>query len=141
MAKKSKSVVRAKRKRTKGYHWHSLSSQQYIARQFADGIPASQLMARYQLSAATVYRWYHQHITKAMANSADIGPDNEPIMPKKPKPQAPAADQLSAEQARIQELEAQLRQEQMRAIALKKLIDVAEKQLGIDIRKKRGTQQ
>lgn len=50
---------------------------------------------------------------------------------------------LSPEQMeqRIKELEAQLKQEQMRSITLDKMIDVAEQELQIPIRKKSGAKQ
>lgn len=52
-------------------------------------------------------------------------------------------EKLSPEQMeqRIIELEAQLKQEQMRSITLDKMIDVAEQELQIPIRKKSGAKQ
>ncbi len=52
-------------------------------------------------------------------------------------------EKLSPEQMeqRIRELESQLKQEQMRSITLDKMIDVAEQELQIPIRKKSGAKQ
>ena len=52
-------------------------------------------------------------------------------------------EKLSSEQMeqRIKELEAQLQEEQMRSITLDKMIDIAEHELQIPIRKKSGDKQ
>ncbi len=52
-----------------------------------------------------------------------------------------ANKELQALQKRIEELEAQLQTEQLRADLWQKMIEVAEEQLGIDIKKKFGARQ
>ena len=63
-------------------------------------------------------------------------------MNSSPKKKSTATDQSTQElQQKIADLEKQLEWQKLRADALDTMIDVAEKQLNVPIRKKPGTQQ
>ena len=62
------------------------------------------------------------------------------ISPMKKKEKEADANQAALLE-KIASLERQLKHEELRSVVLDKLIDVAEKQLNISIRKKSGTQQ
>lgn len=96
----------------------------------------------FKVNSSTVYQWALRH-KKEFSGEVSIRQEIstfksvinvEPEM-KKPK--------LSPEQMeqRILELEAQLKQEQMRSTVLDKMIDLAESDLKISIRKKSGAKQ
>ena len=60
------------------------------------------------------------------------------LKPKKPSPAAPSSSE-AALLARIKQLERQLEDEQIRAEAYRRMIDIAERDLNIPIRKKSNT--
>lgn len=93
---------------------------------------------------ATIYRW--------IANFADVNPQEEPsVMAKKSKKEVPAQtevpicaalpDDVLALQKEIKELRAQLTKAEIKVEAYDELINVAEAQFGIQIRKKAGAKQ
>ena len=93
---------------------------------------------------ATIYRW--------IANFADINPHEKPsVMAKKSKKDAPTQtevpvsvalpDDVIALQKEIKDLRAQLTKAEIKAEAFDELINVAEAQFGIQIRKKAGAKQ
>ena len=93
---------------------------------------------------ATIYRW--------IANFADVNPQVEPsVMARKSKKEeqthsnVPAnevlPDDVIALQKEIKELRAQLTKAEIKAEAFDELINVAEAQFGIQIRKKAGAKQ
>lgn len=93
---------------------------------------------------ATIYRW--------IANFADVNPQEEPsVMAKKSKKEVSAQtevpicaalpDDVLALQKEIKELRAQLTKAEIKAEAYDELINVAEAQFGIQIRKKAGAKQ
>lgn len=98
----------------------------------------------FNVNPATVFHWskrYRSDYQESVAVRQEISTfqsviNTEPEMKKK-------KEKLSPEQMeqRIIELEAQLKQEQMRSITLDKMIDVAEQELQIPIRKKSGAKQ
>ena len=96
----------------------------------------------FKVKTGTVYRWtqrYKYEFSNERSIRQEIStfksvPNTEPAM-KKPKL---TPDQM---EQRIQELEAQLKQEQMRSTVLDKIIDLAEQDLKISIRKKSGAKQ
>ena len=93
---------------------------------------------------ATIYRW--------IANFADVNPQVESsVMAKKSKKEEPAhsdmlvnkalPDEVLALQKEIKQLRAQLTKAEIKAEAFDELINVAEAQFGIQIRKKAGAKQ
>jgi transposase len=72
-------------------------------------------------------RWYRNNYDIVIPNATPVAEEDKPKSAK--------------EQTRIKELEAALELAKLKIIGLETLIDVAEEQLKIDIRKKPGTKQ
>jgi transposase-like protein len=117
--------------------------QQCITEYLTQGTGYRKLAAKYGVSRTTINKWVmihqgihnlpltqkqHKYNTSAM-NSAKQKPTEEPLQ------------QMDALQQKIALLEKQLRWEKLRADALDTMINIAEKQLDISIRKKSGSQQ
>jgi transposase-like protein len=115
--------------------------QQAIKEYLVDGMTYQQLSQKYGVSRSTINKWVlvYQEIhnlprtakqkTHDLQQMAINGITDNPIQ-----------DQTSLEQ-KVALLEKQLAWEKMKATALDKMIDIAEKELNIDIRKKPGTEQ
>ena len=108
------------------------------------GLPVTNIAKIIPVHKATIYRW--------IANFADVNPQEEPsVMAKKSKKEVPAQtevpicaalpDDILALQKEIKELRAQLTKAEIKAEAYDELINVAEAQFGIQIRKKAGAKQ
>ena len=117
--------------------------QQIIKEYLAQGGAYRKLAAKYGIGSSTICRWImiHRGIHNLLPTEKQLKyyPDEMKKPPKKSTP----ADQQSAEamQQKIALLEKQLQWEKLRADALDIMINVAEKQLDIQIRKKPGTHQ
>ena len=108
------------------------------------GLPVSTIVKLIPVDRATIYRW--------IAKFAVDNPQEEPsIMVKKSKkgarvqPEVPInevlQDEVIALQKEIKDLRAQLTKAEIKAEAFDELINVAEAQFGIQIRKKAGAKQ
>ena len=108
------------------------------------GLPATHIAKIIPVHKATIYRW--------IANFAAVNPQEKPsVMAKKSKKEAPSQteapismalpDDVIALQKEIKELRAQLTKAEIKAEAYDELINVAEAQFGIQIRKKAGAKQ
>jgi transposase-like protein len=117
--------------------------QQAITEYLTQGIGYRQLAAKYGVSRTTICKWVQIH----------QGIHNIPPTQKQQKyylsamnstPENKAAEEFENKQAleqKIALLEKQLAWEKLRADALDTMINIAEKQLDISIRKKSGSQQ
>jgi transposase-like protein len=117
--------------------------QQAITEYLTQGIGYRQLAAKYGVSRSTICKWVQIH----------QGIHNIPPTQKQQKyylstmnstPENTAAEDCKNKQAleqKIALLEKQLAWEKLRADALDTMINIAEKQLDISIRKKSGSQQ
>jgi transposase-like protein len=117
--------------------------QQAITEYLTQGIGYRQLAAKYGVSRTTICKWVQIH----------QGIHNIPPTQKQQKyylstmnstPENTAAEDCKNKQAleqKIALLEKQLAWEKLRADALDTMINIAEKQLDISIRKKSGSQQ
>ena len=108
------------------------------------GLPVSTIVKLIPVDRATIYRW--------IAKFAVDNPQEEPsVMVKKSKrsarvhPEVPInealQDEVIALQKEIKDLRAQLTKAEIKAEAFDELINVAEAQFGIQIRKKAGAKQ
>jgi predicted DNA-binding protein YlxM (UPF0122 family) len=101
-----------------------------------------QLAKEHHMTRGGIYKWIKRYRSEFVADvniKRDLSTfgsviNTEPVVKKK---------KLSPErmEQRILELEAQLKQEQMRSTVLDKMIDLAEQDLKISIRKKSGAKQ
>jgi transposase-like protein len=117
--------------------------QQAITEYLTQGVGYRQLAAKYGVSRSTICKWVQIH----------QGIHNIPPTQKQQKyylstmnstPENTAAEDCKNKQAleqKIALLEKQLAWEKLRADALDTMINIAEKQLDISIRKKSGSQQ
>jgi len=100
--------------------------------------PASKVARRFQINRHTVKSWVYRQ--RAVMSSCSAKSDkfavSEARYMKKQKALLP-----EAMEARIRELEQQLAVEKMRAESLSKMIEIAERELKIDLRKKSGAKQ
>lgn len=108
------------------------------------GLPVSTIVKLLPVDRATIYRW--------IAKFAVDNPQEEPsVMVKKSKkgarvqPEVPInealQDEVIALQKEIKDLRAQLTKAEIKSEAFDELINVAEAQFGIQIRKKAGAKQ
>ena len=117
--------------------------EQAITEYLTQGVGYRQLAKKYGVSRTTINKWVMIH----------LGIHNIPPTQKQQKyylsamnnspEKSTAADQLNEQQLqrKIVLLEKQLAWEKLRSEALDTMINIAEKQLDISIRKKSGTQQ
>ncbi|KAA6337700.1 hypothetical protein EZS27_014248 [termite gut metagenome] len=96
----------------------------------------------FTVKTSTVYNWVQRYkvefsqeksIQQEITTFSSVINTDSPVKKKKM-----TSEQL---EQRNLELEAQLKEEQMRSITLNKMIDIAEQELKISIRKKSGTKQ
>lgn len=115
--------------------------QQSIKEYLVDGMTYQQLSQKYGVSRSTINKWvlvYQE--THNLPRTAKQKTHDLQQMAIKGITDNPIQDQTSLEQ-KVALLEKQLAWEKMKATALDKMIDIAEKELKIDIRKKPGTEQ
>ena len=115
---------------------------QIITEYLTQGCGFRKLAARYGVSRTTICKWVqiHQGIHNLPATEKQHKYSNS-SMNSSPKKSTATDDETSSLQQKIAALEKQLQWEKLRADALDTMINIAEKQLDIDIRKKPGTQQ
>ena len=126
---------------------YSSTRDNYLAQTLSlskQGLPVSTIVKLIPVDRATIYRW--------IAKFAVDNPQEEPsVMAKKSKkgsrvqPEAlineALPDDVIALQKEIKDLRAQLTKAEIKAEAFDELINVAEAQFGIQIRKKAGAKQ
>jgi transposase-like protein len=99
---------------------------------------AAEIARRFDVSKDTVKSWVYRKLDLALLNSAknDKFAESETNRMEKNKKQSP-----EEMETRIRELEQHLALEKMRSESLGKMIEIAERELRIDIRKKAGAKQ
>ena len=117
--------------------------EQVIAEYLTKGTGYRQLAVKYGVSRSTINKWVLVH--QGIHNIAPTTNQQKYYLSgMNSKPEQQSADEfkeLQALQQKIALLEKQLAWEKLRADALDTMINVAEKQLDISIRKKSGNQQ
>ena len=107
-----------------------------------DGIPYRALAKKYGVSRSTINKWVlvHQGIHNIPRSHKQVSYD---LQQKKlgNKSKQPVKQQQNDLEKKIELLEKQLEWEKLRVHALDTLINVAERELHIEIRKKPGTKQ
>lgn len=114
--------------------------QQAIKEYLVDGMTYRQLSKKYDVSRSTINKWvlvYQE--THNIARTAKQKTHDLQQMAIKGIPNEAKEKQTALEQ-KLALLEKQLVWEKMKAAALDKMIDIAEKDYQIDIRKKLGTE-
>lgn len=116
---------------------------QIIQEYLAQGCGFRQLAAKYGISRTTICKWVaiHQGIHNLPATEKQQKYSNSSMNSSPKKSTSSEQQSTAALQQKIAALEKQLQWEKLRADALDTMINVAEKQLDIQIRKKPGTQQ
>ena len=107
-----------------------------------DGIPYRALAKKYGVSRSTINKWVlvHQGIHGLPRCHSQISYDLQQKKLGKKSKQVVKQHQSDLEK-KIEVLEKQLEWEKLRTMALDTMINVAERELNIDIRKKPGTKQ
>lgn len=107
-----------------------------------EGIPYRALAEKYNVSRSTINKWVlvHQGIHDIPRSHKQITYDLQQKTLGKKSKQVVAEHQSELEK-KIELLEKQLEWEKLRSLALDTMINVAERELNIDIRKKPGTKQ
>ncbi len=102
----------------------------------------SQLGREYGVNETTVYRWAQKYKSDFVTEDT-VKQDVRTFESVKNTDSPMKKTKLTPEQMeqRIEELEARLQHEQMRRIVLDQMIDIAERDLKISIRKKSGAKQ
>jgi transposase-like protein len=117
--------------------------EQIIKEYLAQGGSYRQLASKYGIGSSTICRWImiQRGIHNLLPSEKQL--KYYPNEMKKSVKKSTPSDQQSAEsfQQKIAALEKQLQWEKLRADALDIMINIAEKQLDIQIRKKPGTHQ
>ena len=116
---------------------------QIIQEYLATGCGYRQLAAKYGISRTVISRWVliYQEVHNLPATDLQRKHYREPMKQKKKKKDKREKQDKSELLAKIAMLEKQLKHENLRSEVLDTLINVAEKELNINIRKKPGTQQ
>ena len=104
-------------------------AQEYLSGRFSYAVAAEEYGLKNKTVVKDIIRWYREKY--------DLGMTNDVLPMKKAKT---TSQDLKLEE-RIKQLEADLRMSKLQVEALETMIDIAEDQLKIDIRKKSGTQQ
>ena len=117
--------------------------QQCITEYLTQGIGYRQLAAKYGVSRTTINKWVmiHQGIHNLPPTLKQQQYNTSSMNSSKLKPSQEQLQNMEAMQQKIALLEKQLKWEKLRADALDIMINIAEKQLDITIRKKSGNQQ
>ena len=112
-----------------------------IVREYIEtGRPASDIAAKYGLSSRIVlYSWVDKYLSWKKFLSLEPETDNPTDMAKKTKQQL--EDELKKAKEENRRLKEALELEKLRSRAFDTMIDVAEKNFNIPIRKKAGTKQ
>jgi transposase-like protein len=104
-------------------------AQEYLSGRFSYAVAAEEYGLKDKRVVREFVKWY--------LKKSELSPTNESVPMKKVKP---SSEELNLEE-RIKQLESDLRMSKLKVEALETMIDIAEDQLKIDIRKKSGTQQ
>ena len=117
--------------------------QQCITEYLTQGTGYRKLAAKYGVSRTTINKWVmiHQGIHNLPLSEKQVKYNTSSMNSSKSKPSLEQIENMDAMQAKITLLEKQLQWEKLRADALDTMINIAEKQLDISIRKKSGNQQ
>lgn len=112
-----------------------------IVREYIEtGRPASDIASKYGLSGPIVlYAWVDKYVSRKDFLSLEPETDNPTNMAKKTKQQL--EDELKKAKEENRRLKEALELEKLRSRAFETMIDVAEKNFNIPIRKKAGTKQ
>ena len=112
-----------------------------IVREYIEtGRPASDIVSKYGLSGPIVlYAWVDKYLSRKDFLSLEPETDNPTDMAKKTKQQL--EDELKKAKEENRRLREALELEKLRSRAFDTMIDVAEKNFNIPIRKKAGTKQ
>ncbi len=107
-----------------------------------DGIPYRALAEKYGVSRSTINKWVliHQGIHDLPRSHKQVSYDLQQKKLGKKSKQIVGHHQSDLEK-KVEVLEKQLEWEKLRSLALDTMINVAERELNIDIRKKPGTKQ
>jgi transposase-like protein len=116
--------------------------EQIIQEYLTQGCGFRKLAAKYGISRSTICKWVliHQGIHNLPTTEKQHKYSNS-SMNSSPKKSTSTDKQTDELQQKIAALEKQLQWEKLRGDALDTMINIAEKQLDIQIRKKPGTQQ
>ena len=117
--------------------------QKEVVREYlTDGVSYRALAKKYGVSRSTINKWVlvYQGIYGLSRSAKQVSYDLQQKTLGKKSKQA-AKDHQSELEKKIEVLEKQLEWEKLRSKALDTMINVAEKELQIDIRKKHGTKQ
>ena len=101
------------------------------------GVNMGQFQKFHGLGHCTISRWMTKFgLSNQKSNSAVV-------KMSKPRKKTTSSEDMSRRilEARIQQLEQELKTEKLRALAYKTMIEVAEEELGVDISKKAGAKQ
>ena len=132
------------------YEWREVETDKYvfdetdriaIAREYYErGCPASEIVSKYHLSSAVVlYGWLDKYLNEKVCVSLPPETYDESDMSKKSKQQL--EEELKTMKAENKRLQEALALEKLRSKAYDTMIDVAEANFNIPIRKKAGTKQ
>ena len=116
--------------------------QQAVKEYLIDGIPYRILAEKYGVSRSTINKWVlvHQGVHNIPRSHRQISYDLQQKTLGKKSKQLIQQDQSELEK-KIALLEKQLEWEKQKSQALDTMINIAERELNIDIRKKHGTKQ
>ena len=123
-------------KRVKQYNRYPSELKRKIAKEYLSGAASYAVLAeehglRDKDVAKEFVKWYRR--------KCELAGENEPHMPEKKGPEPKGDEQSLKEQ--IKELQKRLALSELKVEALETMIDIAEGQLHLDIRKKSGAKQ
>ena len=121
------------RKRRKRTFYSSDFKERVLAVYYSTEESVAQIAERFEVNIETLRSWIFRANTERKKSSIFEAVKEYSMKKEKLSPQE--------FEKRIQELEKELEQERMRSVCLDKMIDIAEQELKVDIRKKSGAKQ
>ena len=115
------------------------SKDQIIQEYLQTGCSYFKLQKKYGIGHTTIWRWVRQY--QINHNLQSTGPQQKYYLGVMNKRKRSVSEKEQELLAKIDSLEKQLKNQELKAHVLDTMIDVAEKELNISIRKKPGTQQ
>lgn len=113
--------------------------QELISEILSGALSRREARIKYGVSWMSIARWCHSFGVVSGVEKIDLLLGS--MESKDQKPDLPLPEDVEGLKQRLREMEVRLRAAEMRAQAAEFIIDIAEKDLGLDIRKKSGTKQ
>jgi transposase-like protein len=119
-----------------GKRYQERFKQEIVAHILSGQTSQEEISKQYKISSSSLYRWCIKYGVKIEYIDVPLG---SMTTSKPPKEIPPLPDDVTLLKQRIIEMSVELRSLELRAVSAETMIDIAEKELGLEIRKKFAT--